>query len=128
MPFDVVIRNGTVHDGSGAPGRVTDVAIAGDTIARVGPVDDADAAAAGVVIDANVLRGTPVGGLSQIVERGFQLSVSIEALREVWVQSIREQTKSILTTRVRDVAPVIDAVDPVAFNGHAMLRMAEYNS
>ena len=34
--YDVVIRHGTVYDGSGAPGRPADIAIRGDTIAAVG--------------------------------------------------------------------------------------------
>jgi len=34
--YDLVIRHGTVYDGSGAPGVVEDVAIAGDRIAAVG--------------------------------------------------------------------------------------------
>jgi len=39
--YDVVIRGGTVFDGTGAPGRVADVAIAGDRIVAVGDVSDA---------------------------------------------------------------------------------------
>ena len=39
-----VIRGGTVYDGTGAPGRVTDVVIRGDRIERVG---DAVGTAAG---------------------------------------------------------------------------------
>jgi len=35
--YDLVIRNGTVYDGSGAPGHIADVAIAGDRIAAIGP-------------------------------------------------------------------------------------------
>ncbi|GAA1880246.1 amidohydrolase family protein [Pseudonocardia ailaonensis] len=39
MPeFDLVIRGGTVHDGTGAPPRTADVAVIGDTIAEVGRV------------------------------------------------------------------------------------------
>ena len=52
MSFDVVIRGGTVYDGTGAPGAVADVAIAGDTIARIGSLDEADVAEAGTVIGA----------------------------------------------------------------------------
>jgi N-acyl-D-amino-acid deacylase len=37
MPADLVIRGGTVFDGSGAPGRVADVAIAEGLIREVGP-------------------------------------------------------------------------------------------
>src|SRR4029079_17015424 len=34
--FDVVIRGGTVYDGSGGPGRVADVGLRGDRIVAVG--------------------------------------------------------------------------------------------
>ena len=37
MPADVVIRGGTVFDGSGAPGRAADVAIEGGVIREIGP-------------------------------------------------------------------------------------------
>jgi N-acyl-D-amino-acid deacylase len=35
--YDLVIRGGTVFDGSGAPGTVADVAVKGDRIAAIGP-------------------------------------------------------------------------------------------
>ncbi|WP_238365380.1 N-acyl-D-amino-acid deacylase family protein [Mesobacterium pallidum] len=34
---DLLIRDATVHDGSGAPGRVLDVAVTGDRIVAIGP-------------------------------------------------------------------------------------------
>src|SRR5262245_8290814 len=37
MTADIVIRVGTVYDGSGAPGRAADVAIAGGVISEIGP-------------------------------------------------------------------------------------------
>ena len=37
MPSDLVIRGGTVFDGSGEPGRVADVAITGGLIEEIGP-------------------------------------------------------------------------------------------
>ena len=40
-PFDVVIRGGTVYDGTGAPGRRADVGIRGDRIAAVGDLSKA---------------------------------------------------------------------------------------
>ena len=46
---DLVIRNGTVIDGTGAPGRRADVAVDGDRIVAIGDVDATDA---GRVIDA----------------------------------------------------------------------------
>lgn len=36
MEFDLLVRGGTVHDGSGAPGRRADLGIRGDRIALVG--------------------------------------------------------------------------------------------
>ncbi len=41
QPHDVVIRHGTVYDGTGAPGVVEDVAIDGDRVAAVGALDAA---------------------------------------------------------------------------------------
>ncbi len=38
---DVIIRGGNVYDGSGSPGRITDVAIDGDRITVVGNLSDA---------------------------------------------------------------------------------------
>jgi N-acyl-D-amino-acid deacylase len=35
--YDIVLRGGTVIDGSGAPGQVSDVAILGDKVAAIGP-------------------------------------------------------------------------------------------
>ena len=40
MTLDLVIRNGTVVDGSGRPGSVADVGINGDRIVTVGEVED----------------------------------------------------------------------------------------
>ena len=49
MEFDLIIRNGTVIDGSGRPGVVTDVGIRGD---RIAAVDDLAAATAAQALDA----------------------------------------------------------------------------
>lgn len=37
---DLIIRNGTVIDGSGAPGRVSDILIKDGLIKKVGNLDD----------------------------------------------------------------------------------------
>ena len=55
MTFDLVIRGGTVVDGTGAPARTADVAITGDRIEEVGRVDGA----AKRTIDADGLLVTP---------------------------------------------------------------------
>jgi N-acyl-D-amino-acid deacylase len=54
--FDVVIRNGTVYDGTGAEPRQADIAIRGDRIAGVG---DFKSAKANTVIDAKGLAVAP---------------------------------------------------------------------
>jgi N-acyl-D-amino-acid deacylase len=55
MIFDLVIRGGTLIDGSGSPARAADVATSGDRIAAVGPSIDASGSrkvidAAGLVV------------------------------------------------------------------------------
>src|SRR4051812_44577895 len=54
--FDVIIRNGTVYDGSGGEGRHADVGIKGDRIVRVNDLKDATGAK---VIDATGLAVAP---------------------------------------------------------------------
>src|SRR3546814_15817786 len=49
--YDVLIRGGTVYDGSDTPGRTADVAIASDRIAAVGTIPAA--ATATTLIDAS---------------------------------------------------------------------------
>ena len=40
MPHDIVIRNGTLVDGTGAPGRPGDLALDGDRITAIGEVSE----------------------------------------------------------------------------------------
>ena len=42
MSYDLVIKNGRIVDGTGAPPYIADVAVAGDRIARIGPTEAAD--------------------------------------------------------------------------------------
>src|SRR5436190_151016 len=55
-PFDIVIKGGTVYDGTGGEGHVTDVAIRGDRIAGVG---DFAKASAKKTVDARGLAVAP---------------------------------------------------------------------
>ncbi|HEX6737278.1 MAG TPA: D-aminoacylase, partial [Vicinamibacteria bacterium] len=54
--YDVIIRGGTVYDGTGAPGRRADVAIKGDRVAAVGELGEATAAK---LVDARGLAVAP---------------------------------------------------------------------
>jgi N-acyl-D-amino-acid deacylase len=54
--FDVVIRGGTVYDGTGAPGRRADVGVRGDRIVSVGDLGGATAA---TIVDATGLAVAP---------------------------------------------------------------------
>ena len=54
--YDLVIRNGTLIDGSGAPARVCDVAISGQKIVAVGERIEGPAARE---VDASGLLVTP---------------------------------------------------------------------
>jgi len=57
MSHSVIIRNGTVIDGTGAPGKLADVAISGDRIAAIGRISSDTKAP--VEIDAAGLLVTP---------------------------------------------------------------------
>jgi N-acyl-D-amino-acid deacylase len=54
--YDVILRGGTVYDGTGSPGRLADVGIRGDRIAAVG---DLKTAQARTVLDAKGLAVAP---------------------------------------------------------------------
>ncbi len=54
--FDVIIRGGTVYDGTGGPGRRADVGLRGDAIAEVG---DLSSASSRTIVDARALAVAP---------------------------------------------------------------------
>src|SRR5437763_2251682 len=57
MAFDLVVRNGTVYDGSGGPARRADVAVVGEVVAAVGEVDAE--AEVGLELDARGMAVAP---------------------------------------------------------------------
>lgn len=54
--YDVIIKGGTVYDGSGGKPRVTDIAITGDKVSKIGKMD---ASHAKVVVNATGLAVSP---------------------------------------------------------------------
>lgn len=54
--YDIILRSGTIYDGSGSAPLSADIAIAGDTIAAIGNLDDAQA---DTIIDVHGLAVAP---------------------------------------------------------------------
>jgi N-acyl-D-aspartate/D-glutamate deacylase len=78
-PFDLLIVGGTVYDGTGAPGQVTDLGIRGDRIADMG---DLSGAPAGRVIDASGKAVAP-GFIDMHAHSDLSLIVDGRALSKV---------------------------------------------
>lgn len=80
-PFDVLIRGGTLYDGSGGPPRRADLAIRGDRIAALGDLSRAEARS---VVDARGLAVAPgfVNMLSWSTESLIQDGRSQSELRQ----------------------------------------------
>src|SRR5499427_6382770 len=100
--FDVIIRNGTVYDGTGAEPRQADVAIRGDRIAGVG---NFKSARANTVIDAKGLAVGPgfINMLSWSTESLIQDGRSQSELRQGVTTEIMGEGESMgpVNDRVR---------------------------
>jgi N-acyl-D-amino-acid deacylase len=79
MTWDILIRGGTLIDGSGRPGESADIAIAGGRIARIGP---GLAGEAGRTIDAEGLAVTP-GFIDIKTHSDFTLPINPKAESKV---------------------------------------------
>src|SRR5689334_2319688 len=101
--FDVLIRNGTVYDGTGADSRIADIAIRGDRIAGVG---DFKSAKANKVIDAKRLAVAPgfINMLSWSTESLIQDGRSQSEIRQGVTTEIMGEGESMgpVNDRVRE--------------------------
>src|SRR5881392_2312335 len=101
--FDVIIRGGTLYDGTGVEGRVTDIAIRGDRIAGVG---DFKTAKARTVIDAKGLAVAPgfINMLSWSTESLIQDGQSQSEIRQGVTTEIMGEGESMgpINDRVRE--------------------------
>src|SRR5579863_8576922 len=79
MAWDILIRGGTVIDGSGAPGEIADVAIAEGRIARIGPALSGESAR---TLDAAGLAVTP-GFIDIKTHSDFTLPINPKAESKV---------------------------------------------
>ena len=102
--FDVIIRNGTVYDGTGAEPRQADVAIRGDRIVGVGPA--VAGAKANTVIDAKGLAVAPgfINMLSWSTESLIQDGRSQSEIRQGVTTEIMGEGESMgpVNDRVRE--------------------------
>jgi N-acyl-D-amino-acid deacylase len=101
--FDVIIRNGTIYDGTGAEPRQADVAIRGDRIAGVG---DFKLAKANTVVDAKGLAVAPgfINMLSWSTESLIQDGRSQSEIRQGVTTEIMGEGESMgpVNDRVRE--------------------------
>ena len=77
--FDIIIRGGTVYDGSGRPPVKTDVGIKGDRIAAIGNLSRASAT---TVVDAKGLAVAP-GFINMLAHSESSLIVDARSLSEL---------------------------------------------
>lgn len=88
--YDVVIRGGTVYDGTGTPGVVADVAIEGDTIAAIGTLPPASGTrevnAAGMAVAPGFINMLSWANVSLIhdgrSQGGIRQGVTLEVMGE----------------------------------------------
>src|SRR5215831_14402775 len=101
--FDVIIRNGTIYDGTGAEPRQADVAIRGDRIAGVG---DFKSAKANTIIDTKGLAVAPgfINMLSWSTESLIQDGRSQSEIRQGVTTEIMGEGESMgpVNNRVRE--------------------------
>jgi dihydroorotase/N-acyl-D-amino-acid deacylase len=95
--YDIIIRNGTVIDGSGQPRTQTDLGIKGDRITRVGKLSDASAAR---VIDARGLVVAP-GFIDMLGQSETYLLIDPRAMSKVMMGVTTE-----ITGEGESIAPI----------------------
>ena len=110
--YDVIIRNGTLYDGSGGDPMVGDVAIQGDTLAAVGTLENTRAK---LEIDAEGLAVAPgfINMLSwatvSLIEDGrsqgdIRQGVTLEVFGEGWSMGpLNEKMKAVETDQQGDI-------------------------
>jgi N-acyl-D-amino-acid deacylase len=110
--YDVIIRGGTVYDGSGSAPSVTDVAISGDTIAAIGDLSNVSAR---TEVDASGLAVSPgfINMLSwateSLIEDGKSQSdirqgVTLEVFGEGWSEGpLNEEMKRQIIDQQGDI-------------------------
>ena len=105
--YDVIVRNGTIYDGTAAPAYVADIAISGDRLAALGDLENATAT---LEIDASGLAVAPgfINLLSHahlsLLKDGRAMSdvmqgVTFEVLSETSLSPLNEASAKYLSAR-----------------------------
>jgi N-acyl-D-amino-acid deacylase len=129
--YDVVIRHGTVYDGSGSPGVVEDVAIAGDRIAARGALAGArgreEVDASGLAVAPGFIDMLNHSETSLIADgrsqSGIRQGVTLSVLGESSMGPLSERMKQEQTARQGDIKfPITwttlgEALDTLAARG-----------
>ena len=113
-PFDVLIKNGKIYDGSGNPWYVADIGIRGDRIAAIGKLGDAKAAK---VIDAGGHVVSP-GFIDMLGQSEFSLLVdnrAISKLSQGITSEITGEGGSIAPQTEKTLAPMKPMLDQFHF-------------
>jgi N-acyl-D-amino-acid deacylase len=104
--YDVLIRNGTVYDGTGAPAYVADVAIKDDRVAAIGRFSESSADfeidASGLAVSPGFFNMMSHAHLS-LLKDGRAISdvlqgVTFEVLSEISLSPVSESTAEILSS------------------------------
>src|SRR5262249_32694318 len=113
-PFDVLIRNGKIYDGSGDPWYWADIGIRGDRIAAIGKLGDAKAAK---TIDASGRVVSP-GFIDMLGQSEFSLLVDnrgISKLSQGITSEITGEGGSIAPQTEKTLAPMKPMLDQFHF-------------
>jgi N-acyl-D-aspartate/D-glutamate deacylase len=133
--FDLIIRNGTVIDGTGSARRVTDVGVMGDTIVAVGNLSDSkgrtELSVPGFVvtpgfIDMHAHLDREEGLLSKDVRRRAAQNYVAQGITSAAINPDGRQPPSLIEER-RTMEKGGIGVNVALFNGHNSLRAMVMN-
>lgn len=132
--LDLLVRGGTVVDGTGAPARIADIGVVGDTIVAVGRLDDCSAArvveARGLIVAPGFIdlhahlddrEVGPKGLRSSDLRRRAAQNYVTQGVTTAVVNPDGDQPPSLVEQR-RELVSLGIGVNVVLTNGHNTLR------
>ncbi len=76
-----------------------------------------------VVLDTNYFRGASVRMLAALVERGFRISVSVNAFTEHWLRTYVDENFGLLAGRAKNIRPFVDRELPILPTGIQLVAL-----